>query len=140
MGDATHISRSVLSVFAILHMAGAAFAIAQYIFFPEQVVDLVPDSVAVDQIRHLMTLFAVLPATFVTWDVLLLLGLRRGHREALAVGFIAGGAGLLGSTIHIAFARWELAATDGTVGALFVLLTAWTWRAWEAPDHSTPIR
>jgi hypothetical protein len=124
------LARKALAVFVSLHAAGATFAIAQYLFFPEAVVDLVPDDVALDKVRYALALLAVLPATFVAWDVALLRALRTGDRRGLLVGIISGGAAILGAAIHAAFQQWSTMALDGSMGATFLGLTAWASRNW----------
>lgn len=109
------IAGKALAVFVILHAAGAAFAVAQFIFFPEQAMDVVPDKIALSDFRYAMALFAVLPSTFIAWDVVILLGLGRGERRALVAGFISGGAAILGTAIHAAFAQWSTMAIDGSM-------------------------
>jgi len=55
-----NIAQKVLRLFVVLHAIGAAFAIAQYLFFPEQVVDLIPDDISLSEVRYALALFAVL--------------------------------------------------------------------------------
>jgi hypothetical protein len=127
------IARKALGAFAMVHAAGAAFAVAQFILFPEQVVDLVPDRIALSDVRYAVALLAVLPSTFLAWDVVLLIGLRRGERLALLVGFISGGAAIVGTTIHAAFAQWSTMVIDGSMGIVFLALTPWAWKTWSTP-------
>lgn len=127
------VARKALGLFALLHAAGAAFAVVQFLFFPEQVVDLVPDEIALSDVRYALALLAVLPSTFIAWDVVLILGLRRRDRRALLVGFISGGAAIMGATIHAVFAQWSTMAIDGSMGVVFLALTTWTWKTWSGP-------
>lgn len=124
-----NLSVKILAAFVVLHAAGATFAIAQFLFFPEQAVDLVPDHVPVVDVRYSLALMAVLPATFVAWDIVLLLGLRAGKRRALLVGAVSGGAAILGASIHAGYQEWATMAIDGSMGIVFLTLTAWAWKA-----------
>jgi len=125
-----NIAQKVLRMFVVLHAIGAAFAIAQYLFFPKQVVDLIPDDISLSGVRYALALFAVLPSTFVAWDVVLLRGLHRGDRHALLVGFISGGAAILGAIIHAVFLRWSTMVVDGSMGVTFLVLTTWAYTTW----------
>lgn len=128
---------TILYVVVGIHAVGAAFSMLGFLLFPEAFVDLVPDHVALPDVRHLLALFAVLPATFVTWDLIFLMGLRAGIKLSLVVGFVVGGAGLFGGFIHLAFAKWTLAATDGLVGLLYLSVTFWNWTKWPAAPRPT---
>ena len=125
-----NIAQKILRLFVVLHAIGAAFAIVQYLFFPEQVVDLIPDDISLSEVRYALALFAVLPSTFVAWDIVLLCGLHRGDRRALLVGFISGGAAILGAVVHAVFLRWSTMVADGSMGVTFLVLTTWASTTW----------
>jgi hypothetical protein len=124
------LARKALAIFASFHAAGAAFAIVQYLFFPEAVVDLVPDDIPLDDVRYVLALMAVLPATFVAWDFALLRALRTGERRGLLIGAVSGSAAIFGAAIHGAFQQWSTMTIDGSMGVTFLALTAWASRDW----------
>jgi hypothetical protein len=123
-----------LQAFVVLHALGSSFSLSGFLFFPEVVVDLVPDRVPIEDVRHMLALFAILPMTFVAWDVIFLIGIRSGFKRSLLIGFVAGGAGVLGGVIHLAYGKWTFMAADGAMGLLYLAITWWNWRSW--PDST----